>query len=171
MTKPIDLDALDKARAACTGKVLGWSAPSIAKILDAYPAMSAELRERRAREEAMAAELRALREVAEAARAFVPTCAETVIVESIDPTDDDPANTRECGKVATHVDRMGGHDMHLLCAEHAEAAFKDARKAESKGCRGAVELGAPRPLDPDPRVDALRAALAKVPQRKVGSNV
>ena len=123
--------------------------------------IAAALRERLG---SMAAELRALREVAEAARAFVPTCAETVIVESIDPTDDDPANTRECGKVATHVDRMGGHDMHLLCAEHAEAAFKDARKAESKGCRGAVELGAPRPLDPDPRVDALRAALAKVPR-------
>lgn len=37
---------------------------------DGYPAMSAELRERRAREEEMAAELRALREVAEAAVAY-----------------------------------------------------------------------------------------------------
>lgn len=48
----------------------GWIAAKAVEILNAYPAMSSELRERRAREEAMAAELRALREVAEAARAF-----------------------------------------------------------------------------------------------------
>lgn len=45
-------------------------AEAIATLHNAYPAMSAELRERRAREEEMAAELRALREVAEAAVAY-----------------------------------------------------------------------------------------------------
>lgn len=111
MTKPVDLDALDAAHAAL-GKIFpdywqedggdatlavirtiyeeeapprgddeesdapwywarneaGWIATKAVEILNAYPAMSSELRERRAREEAMAAELRALREVAEAAR-------------------------------------------------------------------------------------------------------
>jgi hypothetical protein len=156
MTKPVDLDALDKARAACTGKVLGWSAPSIAKILDAYPAMAAELRERRAREEAMAAELRALRDVAEAAKAFVPTCEETTWI--------DEATSQECGQPVTHMDRMHGCDTNLLCAKHAAEAFEGAKRAASKGHRSAIELDTPRPLDHDPRVDALRAALAKVPR-------
>lgn len=55
------------------------TATNAVEILNAYPLMSAELRERRAREEAMAAELRALREVAEAARAFVPEQARVLL--------------------------------------------------------------------------------------------
>lgn len=47
---------------------MGEVAVAAVILLNAYPAMAAELRERRAREEALAAELRALREVAEAAR-------------------------------------------------------------------------------------------------------
>jgi hypothetical protein len=98
MTKPVDLDALDAAyldvsngqwlirrgvenfvhviaeeRSRVTGVAMtndGFTARWIASSRNAYPALAAELRERRAREEAMAAELRALREVAEAARAF-----------------------------------------------------------------------------------------------------
>lgn len=89
MTKPVDLDALDALYAkphdgtpddSPTAPEVPWvrrylNLCAIEKATrDAYPAMAAELRERRAREEALAAEIRALREVAEAARAFLPTC-------------------------------------------------------------------------------------------------
>ncbi len=78
MGKAVDLDALDAAYAKphsprCAvpiNDVLRNRAELHFVLHDAYPAMSSELRERRAREEAMAAEIRALREVAEAARAF-----------------------------------------------------------------------------------------------------
>lgn len=160
MTKPVDLDALDDAHAAL-GKILpdywqedggdatlavirtiyeeeapprgddeesdapwywarneaGWIATKAVEILNAYPAM--------------AAELRALREVAEAARAFLPTC-ERVICGG--------ATTRECGAAATHESQFGV----VLCDLHRS--------------------NVPRPLDPHPRVDALRAAIAKVPR-------
>lgn len=118
MTKPVDLDALDDAHAAL-GKILpdywqedggdatlavirtiyeeeapprgddeesdapwywarneaGWIATKAVEILNAYPAM--------------AAEIRALREVAEAARAFLPTCEVPL-----------------CGHPATHVSKV-----------------------------------------------------------------
>jgi hypothetical protein len=76
MTKPVDLDALDAIynapRRRCLFSGSGIEYPEWIRlnsnqdaaeqeILNAYPAM--------------AAELRALREVAEAARAFVPRCA------------------------------------------------------------------------------------------------
>lgn len=152
MTKPVDLDALDAAQAAATpgewevripfpkfpdlaanvwvdpdGPNLQHvvkiernataTATAIAALHNAYPAM--------------AAEIRALREVAEAARAFVPTC-ERVIYGG--------ATTRECGAAATHESQFGV----VLCDLHRS--------------------NVPRPLDPHPRVDALRAALAKVPR-------
>ncbi len=151
MTKPVDLDALDALYAkphdgtpddSTTAPEVPWvrrylNLCAIEKATrDAYPAMAAELRERRAREEAMAAELRALREVAEAARAFLPTCEVTIY--------QDEHAYQECGAPATHIDRMQG----LLCDGH----------------RSAYVLTTPRPLDPDPRVDALRAALDRVPR-------
>jgi hypothetical protein len=115
--------------------------------------VAAALRERLV---STAAELRALREVAEAARAFLPTCEETTWI--------DEATSQECGQPVTHMDRMHGCDTNLLCAKHASEAVASAKRAASKGHRSAIELDTPRPLAPDPLGDALRAALARVPR-------
>lgn len=147
MTKPVDLDALDKAHAEWhddagqrhlrdvvkyhSGRMYGGSlefhdqarrtvdkaGECLAAMHNTYPAM--------------AAEIRALREVAEAARAFLPTCERVIYCG---------ATARECGAAATHESQFGV----VLCDLHRS--------------------NVPRPLDPDPRVDALRAALAKVPR-------
>lgn len=106
---------------------------------------------------ALAAEVRALREVAEAARAFVPICEETHVPDG----GEEPV---ACGQRATHIDRLNGYDLGPICTEHAELSLASARKAASKGHTRAVELDAPRDIDPDARVDRLATALAKVPR-------
>lgn len=64
-------------------------------------------------------ELHALREVVDAARAFVPTCEETRVPDG----GDEPVS---CGQRATHIDRLSGHDLGPICAEH------DACRVERK---------------------------------------
>lgn len=85
---PVDLDALDATYAQRPTNLFGFAAPYAVRILKAYPAM--------------AAELRALREVAEAARAFVPTC------ERVLP------GTVGCREPATHTSGAGVY----LCEAH-----------------------------------------------------
>ncbi len=99
-------------------------------------------------------ELYALREVAEAARPFVPPCNESVYYDS--------GVHNECGKPATHIDRMWGIPSDNVCAEHAARSFEAAKKAASKGNSLALERDTPVALEP--RIVALSAALAKVPR-------
>lgn len=153
MPDPVDLAALDAAHAAATPGE--WSAstpyreidgsercfvskqntaPIVGITITAETQFEADARAIAAYHNAypaMAAELRALREVAEAARAFLPTCERVVY---------DGATTRDCGAAATHKSSLGV----VLCDVHRS--------------------NVPGPLDPDPRVDALRAALARVPR-------
>ena len=98
-----------------------------------------------------------LAELAAAARAFVPTCEET-------HTPDEGSEPVTCGKRATHIDRLNGHDLGYLCDEHAELSLASAKKAASKGHTRAVEADAPRALEPDARVNRLAEALAEVPR-------
>ena len=93
-----------------------------------------------------------LRAVAEAARVVVPRCQETRFDEASE-------QSHECGKFATHMDRMNGRDTGFLCAEHAEASLRIATKAASKGHTRAVELDAPRPLSSSQCIADLRTAL------------
>lgn len=133
MTKPVDLDALDalynapRRRCLLSGSDIDYQDwvrlnnnqdNAEREILDAYPAMAAELRERRAREEEMAAELRALREVAEAAKAFLPTCERVMRLNGV---------CVGCRELATHEGRKGSR----LCDAHAGAHRQPLSKMES----------------------------------------
>ncbi len=142
MTTPVDLEALEKLHAAATRG--GYTALAArGTCMHAFPALVAKLR--------------ALREVAEAARPFVPVCGEDIY-------SDENGGGRWCGLVATHYDRMNGHEIGYLCDEHAERSREAAKKAASKGHYSALERNAPTPLEIEPRVVALVAALAKVPR-------
>lgn len=103
------------------------------------------------------AERDALREVADAARPFVPVCDEDVL-------SDENGHGLACGKTATHHSRMGGNNIGYLCDEHTELAHAAAVRAASKGWSKAIDLEAPSTFDADPTVRALAAALAKVPK-------
>lgn len=97
----------------------------------------------------------AVLELVAAASALVPTCEETTYDEAAD-------EGHACGKRATHMDRMNGIETNHLCDVHAELALASVKKAESKGYSRARELDAPRPLDPDARIDRLAETLEGV---------
>lgn len=94
----------------------------------------------------------ALREVAEAAKDFVPTCDETTY-------DFASKQSHTCGKFATFMDRFNGFETNRLCTEHAIQSLESAQDAASKGYTRALDLDTPKPLESPAWVTRLHEAL------------
>lgn len=121
------------------------SALAMGLILDDLDTLEAEV-------ERLRGERDALREVAEAAKDFVPTCDETTY-------DFASEQSHTCGKFATFMDRFNGFETNRLCTEHAIQSLESAQDAASKGYTRALDLDTPKPLESPAWVTRLHEAL------------
>lgn len=96
-----------------------------------------------------------LKELAEVSSQFVERC----VIESCG----EECVFTACGKPATHMGQVRGHETNLLCDEHAEQSRLAALKAASKGAHSDyVRQNSPYPIERDPRGLRVLELLEKV---------